>query len=48
MNVDVVRVKSIFFVAIFSLAMYFFCFQNKVAHGERSIFAYEYVVGLQR
>ena len=49
MNVDVVGVKSIFlFVAIFSLAMYFFCFQNKVAHGERNIFAYEYVVGLQR
>ena len=28
--------------------MHFFCFQNKVAHGERSIFAYEYMVGLQR
>ena len=41
MNVDVVRVKSVFFFfffffAIFSLAtsMHFFCFQNKVAHGE--------------
>ena len=37
-----------FFFAIFSLAVHFFCFQNKVAHGERSIFAYEYMVGLQR
>ena len=35
-----------FFVAIFSLAMHFFCFQNKVAHGERNIFACDdYVVG---
>ena len=34
MNVGVV----FFFFAIFSLAMHFFCFQNKVAHGERSIF----------
>ena len=46
MKVDVVNVQSLF--AIFSLVVHFFRFQNKVVHGERSIFAYEYVVRLQR
>ena len=35
------------FIPIFSLAGHFFYFQNKVGHGERGIFAFDYLVGLQ-
>ena len=34
-----------FFFCHFQSCYVLFCFQNKVAHGERSIFAYEYMVG---
>ena len=34
------------FFPIFSVAGHFFYFQNKVGHGERGIFAFDYVVGL--
>ena len=46
MNVDIVKCSVIFF-PIFSLAGHFFYFQNKVGHGERGIFAFDYLVGLQ-
>ena len=35
------------FFPIFSLAGHFFYFQNKVGHGERGIFAFDYLVDLQ-
>ena len=38
----------VIFFFVFSLAGHFFFFQNKVGHGERGIFAFDYVVDLQK
>ena len=35
------------FFSHFQSCWHFFCFQNKVGHGERGIFAFDYLVGLQ-
>ena len=44
MNVDIVNVQSFFshFQSCWALLL----FENKVGHGERDIFAFEYLVGL--
>ena len=36
------------FFPVFSLAGHLFYFQNKVGHGERGIFAFDYLVGLRK
>ena len=41
------RKCPVIFFPIFSLAGHFFYFQNKVGHGKRGIFAFDYLVGLQ-